>query len=319
MKTRYLYKFLDVTIILTIVILSAGLYLLDYTLTPDHRGKKEEESLTFVRETYPQIVPWLDSLSLHRALCDTFIVNPEGLRLHAYFAKAPHSTSRTAVIIHGYTDNALRMLMIGHMYHHVLGFNILLPSLQYHGRSEGNAIQMGWDDRLDVLQWIDVSRSLFGGEADSSQIVVHGISMGAATVMALSGEELPSHVKCLIEDCGYTSVWDEFAGELKNQFGLPKFPILYVADFFSHVKHGWGFKEASPLKQVTRCELPMLFIHGAEDSFVPTEMVYRLYEAKPEPKELWVVPGAGHARSFLDYPQEYTERVASFIHPYIHP
>ena len=148
-------------------------------------------------------------------------------------------------------------------------------------------------------------------------MVVHGISMGAATTMMVSGEPQPGFVKCYVEDCGYTSVWDEFAGELKEQFHLPAFPLLYTASWLCELKYGWNFKEASALRQVAKCRLPMFFIHGSEDTFVPTRMVYELYEAKPEPKELWIVPGAKHALSYKDETAIYTEKVKTFVERYI--
>ena len=83
---------------------------------------------------------------------------------------------------------------------------------------------------------------------------------------------------------------DEFRGELKEQFGLPSFPLLHTASWLCRQEYGWDFREASALEQVKKCTLPMLFIHGDADTFVPTWMVYPLYEAKPEPKELWIVP-----------------------------
>ena len=106
---------------------------------------------------------------------------------------------------------------------------------------------------------------------------------------------------------------DEFRGELKEQFGLPAFPLLHTASWLCRQEYGWDFREASALEQVKKCTLPMLFIHGDADTFVPTWMVYPLYEAKPEPKELWIVPGATHAMSYKDYPQEYTEHVKKFV------
>ena len=115
--------------------------------------------------------------------------------------------------------------------------------------------------------------------------------------MMVSGEPQPDYVKCFVEDCGYTNVWDQFSKELKEQFGLPQFPLMYTADWLCRLEYGWGFKEASALKQVARCHLPMFFIHGDKDDYVPTWMVYQLYEAKPQPKELWVVPEADHAHS----------------------
>ena len=187
-------------------------------------------------------------------------------------------------------------MMIGYLYNKKLDFNILLPDLRDTGLSGGNAIQMGWLDRKDVTQWMEVANRIYG---DSTSMVVHGISMGAATTMMVSGEPQPDYVKCFVEDCGYTSVWDQFSKELKAQFGLPQFPLMYTADWLCQLEYRWGFKEASALKQVARCHLPMFFIHGDKDDYVPTWMVYKLYEAKPQPKALWIVPEADHAHSYL--------------------
>ena len=159
-----------------------------------------------------------------------------------------------------------------------------------------------------------VSPPLYG---DSTSMVVHGISMGAATTMMVSGEPQPDYVKCFVEDCGYTSVWDQFSKELKAQFGLPQFPLMYTADWLCQLEYGWGFKEASALKQVARCHLPMFFIHGDKDDYVPTWMVYKLYEAKPQPKALWIVPEADHAHSYLFNTEEYTQKVKAFVDKYI--
>lgn len=288
--------------------------MLNYSLRPDNRGKDMEGSMQYMRDTYPHIVSWIDSLQRHKALRDTFITAPDGTRLHAFYASASRPTKHTAVIVHGYTDNAIRMFHIGYLYNHSLDFNVLLPDLRYTGLSDGDAIQMGWLDRKDVLQWIGIVPALFG---DSTQVVVHGISMGAATTMMVSGEQTPDYVRCFVEDCGYTSVWDQFAKELKEQFGLPAFPLLYTSSLFCRWQNGWDFKEASALKQVTRCAKPMLFIHGDKDNFVPTRMIYSLYAAKPQPKAMWIVPNAAHAASYLLYPKEYTERVKDFVSKYM--
>ena len=100
-------------------------------------------------------------------------------------------------------------------------------------------------------------------------------------------------------------------------FGLPEFPLMYTTSWLCNAKYGWNFQEASSLEQVKKCSLPMFFIHGDADTYVPTRMVYPLYEAKSEPKELWIVPGATHAMSYKDYPQEYTKRVKKFVGKYI--
>lgn len=298
----------------TVSIIGGSFYMLNYSLRPDNRGKDMKGSMEYMRKTYPRIVPWIDSLQQHKALRDTFIQAPDGTRLHAFYARAVYPTRRTAVIVHGYTDNAIRMFHIGYLYNHSLGFNILLPDLRYSGLSGGDAIQMGWLDRKDVLQWINTAPALF---SDSIRVVVHGISMGAATTMMVSGEHTPAYVRCFVEDCGYTSVWEQFAKELKEQFGLPTFPLLYTSSLLCQWQNGWNFKEASALNQVALCDKPMFFIHGAKDDFVPTRMVYTLYKTKKQPKRLWVVPEATHATSYLRYPQAYTAHVKDFVYQYM--
>lgn len=315
MKRKKLIIGTSVTLVLLIaILLGTSQYMLDYSLRPENRGRNLETSWQYMFKTYPYLKPWVDSLKQAEALKDTFIYSPDRVKLHAYYVASARPTSRTAVIVHGYTDNAIRMMMIGYLYNQELGFNILLPDLRNTGLSDGDAIQMGWLDRKDVMQWMEAAHQIYG---DSTRMVVHGISMGAATTMMVSGEQQPDYVKCFVEDCGYTNVWDQFSKELKEQFGLPRFPLMYTADLLCRLEHGWGFKEASAQKQVARCHLPMLFIHGDKDDFVPTWMVYKLYEAKPQPKELWVVPEADHARSYLLNTEEYTEKIKAFVEQYI--
>ncbi len=313
---------LAVLVVLAAVLTGAGYYMVDYALKPEGlvtRSRDIPGSLEYMHQTYPEVGNWIDSLQHVQALRDLYIENEEGTKLHALYVPAADSTSRTAVIVHGYTDNAVRMLMIGYLYSRRLGYNILLPDLYGHGMSEGTEVQMGWKDRLDVLRWTEEANRLFGNH---TQMVVHGISMGAATTMCVAGEvqhglHRQPFVKCFVEDCGYTSAWDEFKGELKNQFGLPAFPLLHVASALCDMKYGWSFQEASPLEQVRKCTLPMLFIHGDADTFVPTWMVYPLYEAKPAPKELWIVPDAEHAVAYKENAEAYTRKVGDFVSKYI--
>lgn len=314
MKRKILISIGIILVCLTILLGVASSFMLDFSLSPANRGKDLQGSWEYMFTTYPELKPWADSLQQAEALKDTFICVEPSTRLHAYYVQAPQPTSKTAVIVHGYTDNAIRMMMIGYLYNKSLGFNILLPDLQYSGLSDGEAFQMGWLDRKDVMRWMEVANEIFG---DNTQMVVHGISMGGATTMMVSGEPQPEYVKCFIDDCGYTSVWDQFGKELKEQFDLSEFPLMYTSSWLCGLKNGWTFQEASALKQVAKCHLPMLFIHGEKDDYVPTWMVYKLYEAKPEPKELWVVPGADHARSYLLNREEYTEKVRQFTDKYM--
>lgn len=303
-----------VGLVIVVLTLLGGYYLTEVALRP-HIERSEAPYLARFAEDYPTLQPWLDSLRRAEGLHEVTLTADDGTPLHAYYLTAVSPTDRTAVVVHGYTDHPLGMLQYAWLYHHKLGCNVLLPALRFHGRSGGKAIRMGWLDRLDVKRWIEQVPTLFGGE---QRVVVHGLSMGAATTMMLSGEaDLPSSVRCFVEDCGYMSVWEQFQKELKEDYHLPSFPVLHAANLICRLRYGWDFREASALDAVRRCDRPMLFIHGANDHYVPTRMVYPLHTAKQGDKALWLAPESGHADSFLDHPEAYTATVTAFVTRYL--
>ena len=132
------HKKLIISLIVIVVIIFGGLiggslYMIDYSLRPENRGKDLAGSEAYMRDTYPQINGWLDSIQENKLLKDTFITANDGIRLHAYYAYASSPTKKTAVIVHGYTDSAIRMFHIGYMYNQSLGYNIIIPDLRYTG------------------------------------------------------------------------------------------------------------------------------------------------------------------------------------------
>ncbi len=314
-KTRKLFKGITLTLVLFIMLtLGGSWYLLDYALKPSDRSRNENLAWHDIDSLYSGMVAWRDSLVQKSALRDTIIVANDGAKLHAWYVKAAKPTSKIALLVHGYTDCGIRMMPLGRMYLNDLKMNILVPDLRNAGRSEGDHFQMGWFDRLDVKEWVKMAPRLF---SDTVDIVVHGVSMGAATIMMLSGDpDVPKSVKLYVEDCGYTSVYDEYKKELKGRFGLPTFPIIPTASALCQLRYGWNFYETSALNQVKKCRQPMLFIHGTADDFVPTNMVYSLFQAKPSPKAIWLATDAQHARSYQKYPKEYTKQVQLFLKKY---
>ena len=315
-RTRTLGILDTIVVIIVIILVAAGEYFLRFALHHDHSAYNVEEEFKNQKEMVPWTAQWIDSIRADKALRDTFVTNDKGQRMHAWFLASPDSAMHnTAVIVHGYKSNSIFMFHIGYLYNHDLHWNILLPDLTAHGLSDGNTIQMGWNDRHDVNRWIGVAHDIF--HADT--LLVHGISMGGATTMCVAGDDQNrNYVRGFVDDCGYTSVWDEFTGELKNQFGLPSFPLMNVTSAMCKLQYGWSFKEASPLEMVKKCRKPMLFIHGDKDTYVPTAMVHRLYDAKQGDKQLWLAPGSEHANSYIDHHEKYTEKVKNFIRKYIH-
>ena len=278
-----------VVAVLVAATIGGSFYMIEFALAPDAERTDTAAAFRKLVERNPEVKPWLDSLNQRGALRDTFIMMPTGERHHGYFIRqetgvgSRERRSPVAIVVHGWRDTAIKFMMIARIYE-LAGYNVLMPDLHAHGLSEGEAVQMGWKDRKDVLHWV-------------------------------SGEKMPECVKNIrfIEDCGYTSAWDEFSYELKELFGLSDFPLLYATSLLCKIKYGWSFGEASPIKQVGKCPYPMLFIHGDNDTFVPSEMVHPLYEAKQGEKEIWITKGTEHARSYADYREEYVKRIKTFL------
>ena len=147
--------------------------------------------------------------------------------------------------------------------------------------------------------------------------MLFGISMGGATVMMTAGEDLPGNVKAVIEDCGYTSVKDELAVQLKRMYKLPSFPLVPVTSLIARHRAGFFLGEASAVEQLKKTTLPVLFIHGEADAFVPFSMLDPLYQATGGPKEKYTVPGAGHGGAYSADPEQYIHVMQNFLTQYI--
>lgn len=238
----------------------------------------------------------------------------DNLKLVGHYLPAKTPTNKVVILAHGYSGDASIMSEFAYVYHENYNLNILLPDARGHGESEGHYIGFGWHERMDYLDWITKVREVLGDHID---IILHGVSMGAATVMMASGEKLPSQVKAIVADCGYTSAQDELTYQLKRMYHLPAFPILALTSGLTKLRAGYTFKEASALTQVKKSKVPILFIHGEEDKFVPTEMVHRLYQACSSEKELLVIPEAGHGLAHQVAPDTYLSKVEHFIFSYM--
>lgn len=219
------------------------------------------------------------------------------------------STHSYAIACHGYLGHSAQLAGYAYMYYE-FGMSVLTPDALAHGESDGSYVGMGWLERNDILGWIDYLIEL----DPQAEILLFGVSMGGATVMMAAGEDLPDNVKCVVEDCGYTSVWDEFQAQLKATFHLPAFPLLYAADAMTSLKAGYSFREASALEQVKKATVPMLFIHGEADVFVPYEMQAELYRACGSAvKEKLSIPGAGHGQAASTDPVTYWTTIECFV------
>ena len=291
----------------------AGRFMSNYALTPEPHGVADIERTRHKADSLlPGSTAWYDGLKAQGILKDTTIVGYNDFKVHACYVPAanPADAQGTAIVVHGYGDNHFVFLYLVRMYRDTFNYNVLFPDLQYHGYSEGNHIQMGWNDRFDIEKWIEVAHGIWNDDF----MVLHGVSMGAATVMMTSGDQLPPYVKAFVEDCGYASVVMQFNNNRKQSFAFIPPDVLQSASLVTKIKYGWGFWQTSSVKQLKKCDRPMLFIHGDADDFVPFSHLQKNYDAKIHGyKEMWVAEGAVHANSYAKHPEEYTEHVRAFL------
>lgn len=253
-------KIITVTMIIIVLFISCislyvGNYLYDYTLNPYSKHNISEKIETN-EEVAQESRQWLSENSVNVSL-----KSQDDLNLHA--AYIDQNSHIYMIMVHGYRgDGASIISPIKQM--KKAGYNLLIPDLRGHGFSEGDYIGMGWDDREDIIQWIDYLLS----KDPHASIILYGVSMGGATVMDVAGEKLPHQVKAIIEDCGYTSVWDIFKAHI-DMNNIESEVALHMASLVTKIRAGYYLEDVRPIEQVKKSQTPMLFIHGAEDNFVP--------------------------------------------------
>ncbi|WP_280771746.1 alpha/beta hydrolase [Salipaludibacillus daqingensis] len=232
----------------------------------------------------------------------------DDLLLEGHFLEQENSADKTVLLAHGFRNERENMADFVQFYYDQ-GFDVFIPDLRGHGESEGDYIGFGWHDRLDLKQWTEQLIE----EKNSSSIFLHGVSMGAATVLMTSGEELPSQVNGIIADSGYTSAEDILTYQLEHLYNLPSFPIMQVTSGLTQARAGFGFTEASAVDQVAKNNVPLFIIHGEADELVPESMSHQLYDAASGDKTLWTVPEAGHVKAYTVATTEYQQRLTDFI------
>jgi len=239
------------------------------------------------------------------------VMTEDGYQLKGQAFLQEEVNHKWVLLLHGYTGWKEEMFPVAYQYYQ-MGYQVLCPDMRCSGESEGDFIGMGWTDRVDNLLWLDY---IISQDADA-QIAIHGQSMGAACALMMTGEALPGQVKAVVSDCAYTEVYAIFQKQIKEWFHLPAFPVIDGANLVLQMRGGYDIKQASALVAVKKSKVPILFIHGVEDAFIPVEMGEELYQAAGCEKELLLVEGAGHAQAQDKDQDAYYGTVFSFLSKY---
>lgn len=236
------------------------------------------------------------------------ILSHDGIKLagryYHYKDGAPVS-----IIFHGYRGNVARDGCGGFRMSRDNGFNVLLINQRAHFESGGRTITFGVKERYDCLDWIEYVRERFGKD---TPVMLMGLSMGAAVVLMAGGLDLPSNVKGIFADCGYTSP-KEILQTVIKQMKLPVKISYFFVRLSAIVFGGFDPEEASAKEALKNCKVPVMFVHGEADDFVPCQMSRDNYEACASRKEILTVPGAKHGMSYCIDSEAYVNAVQKFI------
>lgn len=235
----------------------------------------------------------------------------DGITLHADLYPADTETDKLIICSHGYTTTGWDACSSIGAYFIKQGYDCLIVDNRAHGKSEGDYVGFGILDRFDILKWIEYINERYDSK---KKILLYGVSMGAATVVMTAGfEDIPSNVKAVISDCAFTSPFDVFSHIMKRDYHMGKFPVMNINNVMCRKNAGYGFQDYSTLDAVKTTKLPILFIHGELDNFVPTDMSRQNYEACTSPKELLIVENAGHAASYYENSALYEKTIEEFL------
>jgi len=239
---------------------------------------------------------------------DVTLQSFDGLELKGYFIPALKPSNKLAVLVHGYTatgPNEFGGFL--KFYREDLNYNVLLPDHRCHGRSGGKRIGFAALEWRDILDWTAAFIDRLGSDP---QVVLHGISMGGATVMNCNAHNPPDYIKCVVEDCGYTNGYEMLWLAARRDLKLDIPPIMWGTAFWYKLFVGKSLKKDSdPYGNIAKFKVPTLFIHGADDPFVPTEMGVRCHGAATVEKDLLLIPGAAHAMAYFIGTEEYQAKL----------
>ena len=303
----YIIILIIIAIIVIVFFLATGLYIFKSTVTRE---------LHDIEKSYTRYVEnnlFDEALYNSASKEDITLKSFDGLNLTSTLIMNENPTNKFIILVHGVSICYVGSLKYFDIFYKN-GFNVLIVNQRRHGKSEGKYSTYGFYEKYDVNMWIEYLKSRFGNDII---LGLHGESMGAGTVM----ETIPLNdsIKFVIEDCGYSNFHELIGFQITHAYKnrlVRKIlrPSLIFANFFMKTKAKFSMKKIVPIDIVSSTSLPMMFIHGKEDYFVPWYMAVDLYKAKTKGyKELYLVEGAKHAEALEVNKILYEKKIMTFI------
>lgn len=302
-----------VTVVLGVVAAAElGIAAYFYRRTMIRGNAKTDRTIKMAGTDWNQHMPFIQARKealLSEKHSDEWLMSADGLRLHAtWFPQG--ECKRVVICFHGYTSQGMKDYLGLSGYYLKKGYSMLLVDERAHGESEGKYIGFGCLDRIDALKWINWVLRKCGEDVE---ILLHGTSMGGATVLMMSSLELPAQVKGIVSDCAFTSPKEVFSHVLKSMYHLPAFPVMNISNFLNKRFAGYGLDECNAAREVKKAKVPILFIHGSGDTFVPYSMCETMYENCASSKKKLIIEGAAHAECYYKDTDAYENALTEFI------
>ena len=276
-------------------------------LPPEVGAKVSGCDMSHLRELLTNNLTWVEDYGYEKH----YIKSDRGQNLVGYLMKAEEPSNIYVFGAHGYRSYGKKEFCGFAQYYLSRGINVFFPDHIASGDSDGSHCTFGYYEKEDCMKWLEYMKDTFG---DDIKIILHGVSMGCATVCMMSGrDDLPENVKFTVADCGFTQAETFFNWKI-DRLGIKGSKLITKGVFLAgKINHGFDLHDISPVDSVKKAKVPMFFVHGDKDGLVPAFMCNELYEnCSSEMKEILIVPGADHAQAFVKAREEYAAVIDRF-------
>jgi len=296
-------------ILFILIVLGFGLFLL-LNKTFDRSKKqiilKSKDLLGVDYSFFRQDTDWFEKIEKSERTIESY----DGLNLYASLINQTTESNLCVVLCHGYSSNRTSMAVFARYYYENYHAHICMIDARAHGVSEGNTIGFGYHDRNDLHQWINLLKQQYG---KNTQFILHGISMGASTLLYASIGGFDPSVKGIITDSAFIDLRPIFMRQMKQIYHFPAFPFIYLVDFAMKYVYKIPFDKTNLINQKDKLLTPCLIVHGKSDRFVPYEMAETLNAIYPVYHQFLAVEYANHALAFSIDPESYKKEIAIFL------
>jgi hypothetical protein len=295
-----------ISLLMVLLIISYRIFLLAFS-----NGRKDfimhSKDLKGVDfKVFSSLNAWLEA----QAPQNWWITSADGIPLHALFLPSVRTDAPLVILVHGYSANAKTMAMFAKLYREQYDYAVLMPDLRTHGQSGGRYLGFGWLEKDDLGLWIDEAAVRLDGVPKT---ILHGLSLGASTVLNTTAILHPPSVLGVISDSAFSDLRAQFTRQLTSIFRLPAFPLIDLGNLICRWRLGFTYTEGSPITHSSKITVPVLLIHGDIDRFVPTEMSDALYATLTCPKKLVHYADASHALNYARHTQAYQQELQAFL------